>query len=204
MSTIKKNKDIQYKKIIIKYNEKDNSCYSFKTYNKYPFLKTYLSKEKFRDILDQANIIIYDSKIKKAKFDKISINICTNILFVIVILFIGIYVSFFYFMPGDEETENQIITLGVLCFFISVIILLIIEGYNSLRKVEGSKTLFEFFRDDMINYIEKLNNEYKEDMIFKFDQNNKNIICFVRLEKKDILNNNNKKWGDTIPKTNEI
>ena len=41
-------------------------------------------------------------------------------------------------------------------------------------------------------------------MIFKFDQNNKNIICFVRLEKKDILNNNNKKWGDTIPKTNEI
>ena len=107
-------------------------------------------------------------------------------------------------MPGDEEMQDKVITWGVFCFFISVIILFIIEGYNSLRKVEGSKTLFEFFRDDMINYIEKLNNEYKEDMIFKFDQNNKNIICFVRLEKKDILNNNNKKWGDTIPKTNEI
>ena len=204
MSTIKKNKDIQYKKIIIKYNEKNNTRYSFKIYNKYPFLKSYLSKEKFRDILDKANIIIYDSKIKKAKFDKISLNIGINILFVIAILFIGIYVALYYFMPGDEEMQDKVITWGVFCFFISVIILFIIEGYNSLRKVEGSKTLFEFFRDDMANYIEKLNNEYKEDMIFKFDQNNKNIICFVRLEQKDMLNNNNKKWGDTIPKTNEI
>ena len=205
MSTIKKNKAIQYKKIIIKYNDKEKTRYSFKTYNKYPFLKAYLSKEKFREILDQANIIIYDSKIKKAKFDKMSINKSTNILFIIAILFLGLYFILFYFKPGvEEDSENASITLGILCFFISVIILLIIEGYNSLRTVEGSKTLFEFFRDDMVNYIDKLNNEYKEEMIFKFDQSNKNIICFVRLDQKDMLNNNNKKWGDTIPKTNEI
>ena len=205
MSSTKKIKDTQYKKIIIKYNERNKSGYSFKTYNKYPFLKAYISKEKFRHILDQANIIIYDSKIKKAKFDKMYIHKCINILFVIVIFFMGIYVPIlFYLNEFPEQLQNKYMNIGFSCSFISIIILFIIEGYNSLRKIEGSKTLYEFFRDDIINYIEKLNNEYKEAMIFKFDQINKNIICFIRLEQKDNDNNNNKKLGDTIPKTNDI
>ena len=202
MSSTKKNKDIQYKKIIIEYNEKENARYSFKAYYKYPFLKSYISKAKFRDILDHANIIIYDSKMKKAKYDKLEINKCINILFIIAIFFIFIYTNLLYFMLAEEKIQIHIMTGGVFCFFISAIILFIIEGYNSLRKVEGNKTLYEFFKYDMINYIEKLNNKYKEDMNFKFDQNNKNIICFVRLYQKDT--NNNNKLGDTIPKSHEI
>ena len=204
MSSTSKDKDTQYKKIIIKYNEKENSRYSFKIYNKNPFLKSYITKEKFRDILDQANIIVYDSKIKKAKFDKIHINKYINILFVLAIFLILTYTFLLFFMPGDGSLHNQFITFGVVCFFISVILLLIIEGNNSLRKVEGNKTLYEFFRDDMIKYMEKLNNEYREAMIFKFDKINKDIICYVKLQQRDMNINNNKKWGDTIPKTNDI
>ena len=42
--------DEHYKKIIIKYNDKTSSRYSLKTYNKYPFLRSYISKEKFNEI----------------------------------------------------------------------------------------------------------------------------------------------------------
>ena len=57
-----------YKKIIIKYDDKITSTYSLNTYNEYPFLQEYISKQNFIEILDKANIIIYSAKMKKAKF----------------------------------------------------------------------------------------------------------------------------------------
>ena len=61
---------IAIKKIIIKYSDKTSSRFSIKTYNKYPFLRNYISKEKFNEILDKANIIFMILKLKKQNLIK--------------------------------------------------------------------------------------------------------------------------------------
>ena len=67
----KKNiEEADYRRIIIRYDEKITLFYSFKTYNKYPFLQNYIKKKDFNNILDKANIIIYDAKIKKKNLIK--------------------------------------------------------------------------------------------------------------------------------------
>lgn len=181
-------------KIVIEYNDKDFQRYSLKTYYKYPFIKEYISKEKFTNILDKANIIIADSKLKKTKFDKIEINNWIYLLIAIVLIFIIIYTCLFYFIPRTEKHYNRMRICGIVFFFLSILILFIIEGYNSLRSIENSKTLFDFYKDDMINYIKELNDEYKDSMIFEFDENNKNIICNFKTKGIDTIKNNDKKF----------
>ena len=177
--------DDRYKKIIIKYSEKTSSRYSLKTYNKYPFLRNYISKEKFNEILDRANIIIYDSKIKKAKFDKVEISKWVYFLILIAFILIILYILLFYYSPRVENNQNIMKIFGVLFFFAALLLLLVIEGYYSFRKLEGDKSLYDFYKDDMINYIERVNDEWKDFIIFKFDERNKNIICYIKVDPND-------------------
>ena len=75
--------------------------------------------------------------------------------------------------------------IGTVFFFGALILLLIVEGYYSFRNLEGDKTLYDFYKDDIINYIEKVNNEWKDIIIFKFDEKNKNIICHIKIDPTD-------------------
>ena len=192
------NKNSVNQKIVIQYNDKDCQRHSLKFYFKYPFLKAYISKEKFADILDKANIIINDSKLKKAKFDKIEINNWIYILIALVLIFIVIYICLFYYIPRTEKHHKGMRICGIVFFFLSILILFIIEGHNSLRTIENNKTLFDFYKDDMINYIKELNDEYKDSMIFEFDEKNKNIICHVKTKGKDANKKKDKKFLEKI------
>jgi hypothetical protein len=198
------NKNSVNQKIVIQYNDKDCQRYSLKIYFKYPFLKAYISKEKFADILDKANIIINDSKLKKAKFDKIEINNWIYILIALVLIFIVIYICLFYYIPRTEKHHKGMRICGIVFFFLSILILFIIEGHNSLRTIESSKTLFDFYKDDMINYIKELNDEYKDSMIFEFDEKNKNIICHVKPKGKDANKKKDKKFLGKIKSMGNI
>jgi hypothetical protein len=177
--------DDRYKKIIIKYNDKTSSRYSLKTYNKYPFLRNYISKEKFNEILDKANIIIYDAKIKKAKFDKVEISSWVYFLIIISFIFIVLYIILFFYSPRVEKNQNIMKIFGVIFFFGALLSLLVIEGYYSFKRLEGDKTLYDFYKDDIINYIEKVNDEWKDFIIFKFDERSKNIICYIKVDPND-------------------
>ena len=177
--------DDRYKKIIIKYSDKTSSRYSLKTYNKYPFLRNYISKEKFNEILDKANIIIYDAKIKKAKFDKVEINNWVYFLILISFIFIVLYIFLFYYSPRVENSQTIMKIFGTVFFLGALILLLVIEGYYSFRRLEGDKALYDFYKDDIINYIEKVNDEWKDLIIFKFDERNKNIICYIKVDPND-------------------
>jgi hypothetical protein len=177
--------DDRYKKIIIKYNDKTSSRYSLKTYNKYPFLRNYISKEKFNEILDKANIIIYDAKIKKAKFDKVEIGSWVYFLILISFIFIILYIFLFFYSPRVEKNQNIMKIFGVIFFFGALLSLLVIEGYYSFKRLEGDKTLYDFYKDDIINYIEKVNDEWKDFIIFKFDERSKNIICYIKVDPND-------------------
>ena len=177
--------DDRYKKIIIKYNEKEATRYSLKTYNKYPFLRNYISKEKFNEILDNANIIIYDAKIKKATFDKVEISNWVYMLIAISFMFTISYIVLFFYCPRVEKNQNIMKLFGTLFFFVALVLLFVVEGYYSFRKLEGDKTLYYFYKEDMINYIEKVNDEWKDTIIFKFDERNKNIICYIKIDPND-------------------
>ena len=183
--------DDRYKKIIIKYNDKINSGYSLTEYNKFPFLRSYISKEEFNNILDKANIIIYDSKIKKDKFDKVEINIWTYILIILSLVFTLIYIFLFYYIPRTENHYLGKKISGIVFFVAAIILLLGIEIFYSFKTIEEDKNLFYFYKDDLISYFEKVNNKLKNSIIFKFDEFNKNLICYVKIDPNDKINYNN-------------
>ena len=172
-----------YKKIIIKYDDKITSTYSLNTYNEYPFLQEYISKQNFIEILDKANIIIYSAKMKKAKFDKVEVNKITYILVFISVIFIIIYIFLFYYAPRVSINNSKLKVSGIIFFCLAVIIIIGIELFFSFSKIHGDKTLFYFYKKDMLNYIDNLNKKWKNVMFFKFDKSNKNIICFVKINK---------------------
>ena len=186
----KKTEEENYKKIVIKYDEKTTARYSIKTYNKYPFLANYIKKNEFNNILDKANIIIYDAKMKKAKFDKVKISTLTYLLIIAALLFTLIFTLLFYYTPRTEKNKTIMKILGILFFCASIIILLCLEGYNIFHKISGDKTLFDFYRDDIIKYLNEVNKEWKDIIIFNFDEKTKNLICKVKIGDKNNMDRN--------------
>ena len=180
---IKKDDTNSYKKLIIKYDDKITSTYSLNTYNEYPFLKNIVSKNKFTEILDKANILIYSAKMKKAKFDKVEISKITYVLIFISFVFTIIYIFLFYYIPRVNKDTKIMKTIGIIFFILSLIILIGIEIFFITQKVQGDKTLYYFYKKDMKLYIEELNKKWKNVMFFKFDKINKNIICYVKVNK---------------------
>lgn len=173
----------RYKKLIIKYDDKITSTYSLNTYNEYPFLKNIVSKNKFTEILDKANILIYSAKMKKAKFDKVEINKTTYVLIFISFVFTIIYIFLFYYIPRVNKDTKIMKIIGIIFFILSLIMLIGIEIFFMTQKVQGDKTLYYFYKKDMKLYIEELNKKWKNVLFFKFDKINKNIICYVKVNK---------------------
>jgi hypothetical protein len=196
----KKTEEENYKKIVIKYDEKTTSRYSIKTYNKYPFLANYIKKNEFNNILDKANIIIYDAKMKKAKFDKVIISNLTYLLIIVALLFTLIFTLLFYYAPRTKENRTTMKALGIIFFCASIIILLGLEGYNIFHKISGDKTLFDFYRDDIIKYLNEVNKEWKDQIIFNFDEKTKNLICKVKIGDKNSMDSN----GNNLSKSKSI
>lgn len=173
-----------YKKIIIKYDEKTRAHYSLKSFNKFPFLKNYITKEKFKNILDKANIIIYDAKMKKAKFDKVEINTLTYFLIILSLVFVIVYGVLFYISPRIEDYQIKLKICGIIFFCASIFILICLEIYYFLRRISGDKPLFDFYKSDLANYLNQVNTELKDNIIFSLDESNKNLILQIKSNEK--------------------
>ena len=176
------NKNIQYKKIIIEYDNKITLRYPFKVYKKNPILKNVISKENFFDIIDKANIILCDAKMKKAKFDKVEINIFTYLIFLLSFIFTIIYIITFYYSPRAKDIQIRLKNCGIIFFSISLFVLFCTEIFFSLRKIKGDQNLLYFYRNEMINYLNSVNEIWKGKMIFSFDENTKNITCHLIID----------------------
>lgn len=183
----KSKEEANYKSIIIEYDKKISSIYPLNIYNNYPFLKKYISKEEFNKIIDNVNIIIYDSKIQKEKFDKIKISSETYALFLLsLILTIG-YLILFYYAPRNRKNQIILKTFGIIFLFLACSILISVEFFHISKKIQGEKTLYEFYVNDIKKYLEKVNQIWKDKLIFYYDEKTKNIICYIK-----ILNKNKK------------
>lgn len=180
-----------YKKVIIKYDEKITCRYSLKGYNKYPFLKYIITKEKFNKIIDKANIIISDSKIKKSKYDKVEINKYIYLLFILTLIFIIIYIFLFYYSPRSEKNQNKLKICGMVFFSLSIFILFFIGTINFRSTINGDRPLYEFYKYEMIDYIKNLNIFWKDKIIFSLDETTKDLICNVKVDENSVKNSDN-------------
>ena len=193
----KSKEEANYKSIIIEYDKKISSIYPLNIYNNYPFLKKYISKEEFNKIIDNVNIIIYDSKIQKEKFDKIKISSETYALFLLsLILTIG-YLILFYYAPRNRKNQIILIIFGIIFLFLACSILILVELFHISKKIQGEKTLYEFYVNDIKKYLEKVNQIWKDKLIFYYDEKTKNIICYIKIPNKnkkpeEISSNNSK------------
>ena len=87
---------------------------------------------------------------------------------------------YFFIFSLSKNWKNQFLMkmIWTVFFFGALILLLIVEGYYySFKNLEGDKTLYDFYKDDIINYIEKVNNEWKDIIIFKFDEKSKKLFA---------------------------
>jgi hypothetical protein len=182
----------EYQKVIIQYDHKLSFIYPLKTYNKNPLLKKYISKEKFIKILDNANIIIYDAKIRKDKFDTVEINKITYGIFIFVVFLTLLSIIFFYFIPRIPKKQKILKFCGIIFLLLSIIILLFMEIFFSFREKYGKKTLYEFYANDMKRFINDINEIWKDKFIFCFDEQSKNIIIYIKNESNIIKNNEEK------------
>lgn len=178
-----------YKTIVIKYDEKASARYSIKEYDKYPFLIKYISKNQLNDILDKANIIIFDSKLKKAQFDKVEISNLTYILIVIAFIFIIIYSFLFYYAPRTEKKHNVVKIFGIIFFSASILIMIIIEVMTIIQPIYGDKMLLHFYKDDLVKYLNKVNNFWEGTIIFTFDEKTNDLICKIKISDNNKMGN---------------
>ena len=186
----KNRQNSNFQKVEIKYDDKTATHYSFRIYNRHPFLKKSITKDKFQNIIDNANNIIYDAKMKKAKFDKVEINNYIYFLFLFLLIIIIIYIILFFFSPRvDKQHQKRLKNSGLFFFCFIILTLFSLAIFNALRKIEGDKTLFDFYKDEMINYISQLNETYKDRLFFTYDENDKNIICYLKIDNEIISNN---------------
>ena len=188
-----------FRKVIIKYDEKITCRYSLKVYSKYPFLKYIITKEKFNKIIDKANIIISDAKIRKSKYDKVEINKYTYALILLTLIFTIIYIFLFYYSPRIEKNQNKLKICGILFFCLSIGILFFIETINFRSVINGDRLLFDFYKYEMMDYIKNLNKYWKNKMIFSLDENTKDIICNVKVDE----NYSNNMEDESLNKNNE-
>ena len=137
---------------------------------------------------------------KKAKFDKVIISNLTYLLIIVALLFTLIFTLLFYYAPRTEENKTTMKALGIIFFCASIIILLGLEGYNIFHKISGDKTLFDFYRDDIIKYLNEVNKEWKDQIIFNFDEKTKNLICKVKIGDKNSMDSN----GNNLSKSKSI
>ena len=187
--------------MIIIYDEKITCYFSLAVYNKYPFLKYIITKEKFNKIIDKANIIISDAKLRKSKYDKMEINKYMYGLFLLTLIFTIIYIFLFYYSPTSEKNQNKLKIFGILFFCLSIIILFFIETINFRSPINGDRLLFEFYKYEMLDYVNNLNKYWKNKMIFNLDENTKDIICNVKVDEnysKNIENFSNRKNEEDI------
>ena len=191
MLLTKNKQNIKYQKVKIKYDDKSATHYSFRIYNRHPFLKKIISKDNFQNVIDEANNIIYDAKMKKAKYDKVEISKYTYLLFLFFLIIIIIYIFLFYYSPRVDKSQKKLKNCGLVFFCFTIIAVFSLEVYNSLRKIEGDKPLFDFYKDDMINYINQLNETYKDKIFFTYDENDKNIICYLKIDNEIMSKNIN-------------
>ena len=69
---------------------------------------------------------------------------------------------------------------GIIFLFLACSVLIFIEFFHISRTIQGEKSLYEFYVNDIKKYLEKVNRIWKDKLLFYYDEKTKNIICYIK------------------------
>lgn len=178
-----------YNSIKIKILEKQ-FLFAPKTYNS-KFLSQFITSKEYNKIISDANFILNNSKIKKMKYEKISINKWVKISSFIILALIIIFIILLYYSPRVKNGNiNKI--FGIIIGTIGLVLIFGMELYNIIFGLKKKKDIEDFFMEELNDFIEETNKNFCENIYFTFLPEERMMICYSKkiIEEKNDNNNN--------------
>jgi hypothetical protein len=163
-------------------------------------LSKFINRKDYDNIITEAEKIMCFSAIKKQKFEKVEIHFLVYVvLFFALFLFIFFMVILWIAVRNKKKKYNKIlyyVSIGLVSF--GILLLIIIEIYNNLKKIEKGKTLNDFIVKDMNVFCKKINEGLNKNICFYYDEVDEILICEVK------TNEEVKDFNSSEYKSNEI
>ena len=143
-------------------------------------LSKYINRKDYDNIITEAEKIMCFSAIKKQKFEKVEISfIIYVVLFFTLFLFILFLIVLWIAVRNKKYYKIlYYFSIGILSF--GILLLIIVEFYNNLKKIEKGKTLNDFIVKDMSVFCKKINEKINKNINFYYDDVDEIFICEVK------------------------
>jgi len=143
-------------------------------------LSKYINRKDYDNIITEAEKIMCFSAIKKQKFEKVEISfIIYVVLFFTLFLFILFLIVLWIAVRNKKYYKIlYYFSIGILSF--GILLLIIVEFYNNLKKIEKGKTLNDFIVKDMNVFCKKINEKINKNINFYYDDVDEIFICEVK------------------------
>jgi hypothetical protein len=166
--------------IIITSNE-NNYSFNKKSYID-KFLAHLISKDEWDKILLDAGKVMSASWGKKKVKDQIKLPKSIVLLGLLCVVLIIIYMITLYLSTSAED-GTALLGIAIICICASSIIAMILAVYNFSRKLERFKSLEEIISEDMLVFLDKINNEYKGKLNFSLIEDSKSLKCDILIKR---------------------
>lgn len=169
------------------------------TYKK-EILKNDLTRREYDSIIEKANLILNQSKIKKKNYEKIRTEKWVFFISFFVIIFFLVYIITLFYWPRRHNGYN-LKNIGLTTSVLGLFLLIIIELYNLCYGLKKKKELKEFYYEPLMDFLYNLNKEYNGNIFFEFNFEEKELICYSL---KNIFREEEQKKGrNKLPKMKE-
>jgi hypothetical protein len=166
---------------------KDSSYYFKATYNE-DNLEGVISKLEFEKIINNFTMLMGKSLYEKRELDKIEMPKILKTMSIISIFLALLYIIMIVLTNPKENNSSSRATLiiGIICLSITIIILFLLSIYNYFRKEREFIPLKIIVYRKINEYIIKLNEMYKENLIFDYIQHPKHYMIEVKVKIVDV------------------
>ena len=146
------------------------------------YLSNLITRKEYDDIITEAEKIMCYSSIKKQQYEKIEINLWTNLLLFLAIVFFILFMIFLSIAPREKKNNKTLYYISIVFVILGIIFLIIVEVFNIVKKVEKGKTLNDFIIQDMKKFCKNVNEKINKNLNFYYDGNEEILICEVKIK----------------------
>lgn len=175
--------DKPYKIVEIKL-EDGMTCLQQGTYNE-ALMSSIISHEEYDRIINDSEIVISDSWIKKRKYEKVRVPKVVYLISVLVVIItiVGLIIQFY---SARRKNGNTLYTTVICLTVISLIIPCGLSIYNMFRKLTVFKPLDSFIAENLGGFFKIVNRKYAPDLYFDYDNETSSVICYVKSDDSEI------------------
>ncbi len=161
-----------------------HKSYTFKKDYPANFVDHLLSKEKWKEIIEQSEKVMIVCCREKRERDLINIP---KIMVILACVSIGLLVGFFFsiclYTASDEENE-YLKYFSIICMSASNLLGIALATCNYCKKVRDFVDLDDILKENMDEYLKKMNDSYNNKIIFGYSKEKKWIECNLLIPKK--------------------